>query len=207
MQYGRLLDLKGPTVFALDVFTRTRKVVMPSPYIKTAHPKTEIQVDAAAFRRILEAGWWGQVKIHGHRAQIHLPAEPKADCLVYNRHGRLHAKHLEPEIISEFRRIFSLEKSWTVLEAEWLKDENKLFLFDCIKLDGRNLSTLSYEKRYELLPKLYLSPFLTTLPVLRTVEDCMAVLKDTAPHIEGLIFKSRHSIGFPNHSMIRCRKN
>ena len=178
-----------------------------SAFIKTAHPKKEIKVDISAFRRILEEGWWGQCKIHGHRAQIHLSANPAEKCLAFNRHDQLHAKELDTEIITELRRILDLQKGWSAIEAEWLKPEKKLFLFDYIKANDVILATLGYEERYQLLPRAYLSPHIATLAVLRTAEDCMAVIRDPAAHIEGLLFKSRFSQGFSNHSMIRCRKS
>ncbi len=178
----------------------------PSSFIKTAHPKKEVQINAQTFQRILDADWWGQTKIHGHRAQIHLSADSQENCLVYNRHGKLHAKELEGLIIDELRRILAPKKGWTVIEAEWLKNEQKLFLFDCIKLNDELLSTLTYEERYRFLPKLYISPHIVTLPVLRTVEECMAVINNPAAEIEGVIFKSRHTKGYSDHSLIRCRK-
>ena len=177
-----------------------------SRFLRTGHPKKEVRADAQAFRRILDEGWWGQCKIHGHRAQIHISASEKDEVIAYNRHGRLHAKILEPEIVAELRRILAPEKGWTAIEAEWLKPEKKLFLFDYIKKDDKILSSLSYEERYQLLPRLYLSPYVSTLTVLRTVDECLEVMKDPSPHVEGLMFKSRHSKGFSNLSMIRCRK-
>jgi ATP-dependent DNA ligase len=177
-----------------------------SRFLKTGHPEKEIRADVQTFRRILEEGWWGQAKIHGHRAQIHISAAVEDSCLVFNRHGRLHAKLLDPEIVAELRRILSPQSDWSTIEAEWLKSERKLFLFDYIKKDGKVLSSLNYEERYQLLPRLYLSPFVSTLAILRTAEECMEIMKDPSPHIEGLMFKSRHSKGFSDFSMIRCRK-
>lgn len=179
----------------------------PSTFIRTGHPKQEIRADAQVFRSILEEGWWGQCKIHGHRAQIHISPLASEGCFAFNRHGSLHAKMLDDDMVTELRRILGPSKGWTAVEAEWLKPERKLFLFDYIKKDNQTLSHLSYQERYQMLPRLYLSPFVSTLPVLRTVEECMETMKDPDPKIEGLMFKSRHSKGFSNLSMIRCRKS
>ncbi|MBI2601464.1 MAG: hypothetical protein HYW48_00260 [Deltaproteobacteria bacterium] len=177
-----------------------------SAFIKTAQPKKEIREDPLAFRRILDAGWWGQMKIHGHHAQIHLSSNQGEECLVYNRHGKLHARSLDEELSTELRRILHLESGWSAIEAEWLKNEKKLFLFDYIKFNGQVLSSSSYEERYQLLPRLYRSDCIATLPVLRTVEECLQVMKNTEPYIEGLVFKSRCTVGFSSHSIVRCRK-
>lgn len=185
---------------------KRRSMRTPTRFIRTGHPKNEIKPDPTAIRRILDEGWWGQCKVHGHRAQIHISSSEKDQCLVFTRHGTLHAKELEPEIVAELRRILNPEKGWTVVEAEWLKPEKKLFLFDCIRRNGTLLSTLTYEERYQLLPRVYISPYVSTLNVLRTVEDCMNLLKDPSLFVEGLVFKSRHSRGFSDLSMIRCRK-
>lgn len=163
-------------------------------------------MDPLVFRRILDAGWWGQMKVQGHRVQIHISADPKQPCLAFTRLGKLHVRKLDPELEAELRRILTLKHSWSAIEAEWLKDEKKLFIFDYIKFNGEVLSACSYKQRYEMLPRIYQSPHVSTLPVLRTVTECMTVAKDASPHVEGLVFKSIDSIGFANHSMIRCRK-
>ena len=93
-------------------------------------------------------------------------------------------------IVAELRRILRPEDHWTVLDAEWLKPENKLYLFDVLKLNGENLRRLTYEERYKLLPRAYLSPFVQTLPLLTTTEKCMKALSSTEEQVEGLVFKS-----------------
>lgn len=178
----------------------------PSKFIKTGHPRKELLPDPQVFRRILSEGWWGQCKMHGHRAQIHISASPEDGCFAFNRHGNLHARPLEAEMVTELRRILAPQKGWSAIEAEWLKPEKKLFLFDYIKKDDEVLSALNYEERYNLLPRLYLSPFVSTLVVLRSVEECLDMMKNPSPDVEGIVFKSRYSKGFSDLSMIRCRK-
>ncbi len=177
-----------------------------SAYIKTGHPKTEISSDRVSFENILKQGWWGQAKIHGHRAQIHLSADSQEPSLVYNRHGKLHARRLDVEIEDELRRIIPLKLAWSAIEAEWLKNEKKIYIFDFIKMNGRILSTLSYQERYEMIPRIYQSEFVSTLSVLRRGTECLQVFSDPDPKIEGLIFKSSQSIGFSDSALIRCRK-
>ncbi len=177
-----------------------------SRFIKSMHPKSEIAVDPLTIRRILSNGWWGQLKIHGHRAQIHIPADPSAEILVYTRQGKGHAKAMGPLMVSELRRLLTPSKDWSIVEAEWLKGVDRLFLFDYLKKDGESLEKLSYEERWLLLPKEYISPVIETLGILKTAEECLAVFADPSPHIEGLVFKARKSPGFSNHSIIRCRK-
>lgn len=170
------------------------------------HPKTEIRPTPAAVDKMLASGWVGQMKIHGHRAQIHISADPDHDPIVYNRQGRPHKKLLPPELATELRRMFDLTEGWTVIDAEWIKDENKLFLFDLLKLNGESLRPRTYHERWSLLPRLHLSPRVRTLPLLTTRERCMAVLARPEKWVEGLVFKSASSKGFSDTAIVRCRK-
>ncbi|MGE0633759.1 MAG: hypothetical protein AB7O96_15200 [Pseudobdellovibrionaceae bacterium] len=177
-----------------------------SVFIKAMHPKTEISPTVASVEKILKAGWVGQMKVHGHRAQIHLPADPNEEAIAYNRQGRPHKKLLPDEIVQELRRIFQPKEGWTVIDSEWLKPENKLFVFDVLKLDDKLLRTMTYSERWKLLPKLYISPNVQTLPLLSTSAKCMEVLARTEEYIEGLVFKSLNTKGFEDSSIVRCRK-
>jgi ATP-dependent DNA ligase len=197
---------KLPGIFEETVFSPRRGIVSRSVFIKAMHPKTEISPALPSVEKILKAGWIGQTKIHGHRAQIHLSADRNEECIVYNRLGRPHKKLLPEEIAVELHRILDLRTGWTVLDAEWLKPENKLFLFDILKFNDKVLRSLSYKDRYALLPKSYISPFIKTLPLLDTSEKCMKVLKSPEDYIEGLVFKSPLTKGFEDTSIIRCRK-
>jgi ATP-dependent DNA ligase len=169
------------------------------------HPKTEISPTLSSVDKILKAGWIGQMKVHGHRAQIHLSPESD-EIVVYNRQGRAHKMALQKEIENELRRIFDLESGWTVIDAEWLKPEKQLYIFDLLKKDGKLLRSLTYTERYALLPKSYISPYVKTLPWLTTVAKCMAVLESPEDDIEGLVFKSPSTKGFDDTSIVRCRK-
>lgn len=175
-----------------------------SHFIKAMHPKTEISPSRPAIEKILKMGWVGQMKIHGHRAQIHLSLS--GEPLAYNRQGKLHAKLLTKEIVKELRRIFDLTTEWTVIDAEWLKPENKLYIFDILKKDGKPLRALTYEERYKLLPRDYISPHVQTLPLITNLDKCMDVLARPEEYIEGLVFKSMTTKGFSDTSIVRCRK-
>lgn len=177
-----------------------------SLFIKAMHPKTEISPTLTAVEKILKAGWIGQMKVHGHRAQIHISADPADDVVVYNRQGKPHAKLLPPEIIQELRRILDLKIGWTVIDAEWLKPEDKLFIFDILKQDDQVLRRMTYSERWELLPKSYISPYVKTLPLLNTSQKCMEILGSTEDYVEGLVFKSPTTKGFEDTAIVRCRK-
>jgi len=179
---------------------------VPSTFIRAMHPKTEIKPTLASVEKILQAGWVGQPKIHGHRAQIHLSADEVEEPIVYNRQGKPHAVTLPDEIERELRRVFSFKDGWTVIDAEWLKPEGKLFVFDILKRDGKLLRTLSYADRYALLPKSYISPHVKTLPLITTSVKCMQLLEGEDAHVEGLVFKALNAKGFEDTSIIRCRK-
>jgi hypothetical protein len=183
-----------------------RRVEMaPSAFLRPMHPKTEIRPDRAAIEHVLARGWVGQLKIHGHRAQIHVSADPDVAPLAYNRHGALHKKLLPDPIIRELRRLFQPAKGWNVIDTEWLKPEGKLFVFDLVKREGELLSRLTYPERWALLPRAYISPAISTLPLLRELDKCLEVLKAPGPHVEGLVFKSGTTRGFEDTSIVRCR--
>lgn len=177
-----------------------------SVFIKAMHPKTEISPTLPAVSKILKAGWVGQMKIHGHRAQIHISSDPKENVIAYNRQGQQHKMLVPDKMAKELRRIFAPEEGWTVIDAEWLKPEGKLFVFDILKKDDKLLRRLSYGERYALLPRSYISPHVKTLPLLQTPEKCMDVLATSEEHIEGLVFKSLTTKGFADTAIVRCRK-
>ncbi len=176
-------------------------------FIKTAQPKTSIQVDETLFATILSTGWCAQTKIHGHRAQIHHTADKTQRPFVYNRHAQQHARLLDQELEDELRRILPLQAGWTAIEGEWIKDEKRFFLFDVVKWNDVPLTRVPYKERFALLPRVYASKWIDTLPLLHTLTDCRSVLADPNPYIEGLVFKSLHALGFRNSTMIRCRRN
>lgn len=189
-----------------------RKKRMPSSlFIRPMHPKVEIRPTADAIQKILSAGWVGQLKIHGHRAQIHIPSDEDHEIIAYNRQGKIHRKEIPPEIISELRRIFAPQERWNVIDAEWIKAEDRLYVFDLIKLEGKLLSRLAFLERSKLLARNCISPSIKFLGVLTTVEQCMKVLdrsgknEKSEKYIEGLVFKSP-SPGFEDSSIIRCRR-
>ena len=204
-QYERAGTLPG--IFEPTLFSPRRRIVARSYFLRPMHPKTEISPTRSSIEKVLKAGWVGQMKIHGHRAQIHLSADSLEEPIAYNRQGKPHKKLLPLEIIKELKRVFDLENGWTVIDAEWIKDENKLYLFDMMKLNSQPLDRLNYEERWKLLPRAYLSPHLQTLPLLTTVEKCMEVLSRPEDYIEGLVFKSINTRGFKDTSIVRCRKN
>jgi ATP-dependent DNA ligase len=175
-------------------------------FIKPMHPKTEIGPVPRAIAAVLKAGWAGQAKVLGHRAQIHLSADPRESVVAYNRHGRPHKKILPPKMAEELKRIFPLTRGWTVVDGEWLKTKNRLFIFDVMKLNDKSLRSLSYAERYQFLPRLYISPHVRTLPLLMSVPKCMEVLASSDEDIEGLVFKSLRARGFEDSSIIRCRR-
>ena len=107
-------------------------MVLPSRFIKPIHPKTQIAPEAAAIRKVITAGWWGQPKVHGHRAQIHVPADDQP-CLVYNRQGQLHREVLSASLEAELKRVLRPSQDWNTIDAEWLKPKNKIFVFDFLK--------------------------------------------------------------------------
>lgn len=185
----------------------TRRVIMASMFIKAMHPKTAIRPDSVAIERILRAGWVGQLKIHGHRAQIHIPSDSDEIPIAYNRQGQKHRQELTGSMRKELLRLFRPSKGWNVIDAEWLKKEKKLFVFDFLKLDGEVLRSRTFPERWSLLPRHFLSPHVAVLPLLKDLPSCIKALESKREYIEGIVFKSTTSTGFSDTSIIRCRKS
>jgi len=202
---GAGLAQSSASVLARSIFSR-RAVSMASTYIRSMHPKTAIRPERSAIERILRSGWVAQLKIHGHRAQIHIPADKAKKMLVYTRQGTVHKQKLSPEMVSELHRLFLPRKDWNVIDAEWLKPEDKLFVFDFIKKEGELLSQFTFPERWRMLPREFISPRITVLPLIKNVEQCLEILSQEKPHAEGLVFKSRSRAGFSDTSIIRCRR-
>lgn len=195
-----------PSVFESTILSGGRKTLSGPKHIRPIHPKTEIAPTRDAILKILERGWWGQVKIHGHRAQIHIPRDEHEDLVIFNRQGQPHKKVLPPDVTAEVRRIFSPESGWNALDAEWLKADDRLFVFDLLKQDDQNLDAMTYAERFALLPRAFISPKIVILPALKTIDQCLAVLNDPTPHVEGLIFRAPATRGFVDSGIVRCRK-
>ncbi|HTL11907.1 MAG TPA: RNA ligase family protein [Bdellovibrionota bacterium] len=177
---------------------------MPSRYIRAPHPKTEISPTPVAIQKVLALGWVAQLKIHGHRVQLHIPPGD-GEILAYNRQGQLHKKLLPDSMISEIRRVLSPTDGWNVVEGEWLKPKDRIYFFDFLKQEGESLERLSFQERWKKLPRSYLSPHLQTLPLITSLDKCLDVFSKDDEEIEGLVFKSPRP-GFADTTIVRCRK-
>ena len=175
-------------------------------FIRPMHPKTAILPRPESIQRILALGWVAQLKIHGHRAQVHIPADENQPMVAFNRQGKPHQRALPPQMIKELSRLLRPEKDWNVVDAEWIKPEAKLYLFDFVKREGKLLRELTFPERWKLLPFDYLSPSLMTLSIIRDQQGCLKALASPKAHIEGVVFKSSKTPGFADTSIIRCRK-
>ena len=189
-----------PTIFSPPMTTQSAKFIQPM------HPKTEIKASREIFRKLLDSGWVGQHKIHGHRGQFHISADPDEPIVVFTRHGTLHKRDVSPGMARELRRLFQPDSGWNAIDAEWVKPTGKVFVFDLIKRNGDVLYSRNFKERYEMLPRVYQSEIVSTLPLFYTVEKCMEAYESSAEDIEGLVFKATQTPGFSDTSIIRCRK-
>ena len=166
-------------------------------FIKTYHPKKSILPDRDAIKRILNAGWVTQAKMDGARAQIHIL---DGKVINYTRRGTLHTSKLSQEIVGQLLELFS---PGDVVEGEWLRSQQTLYLFDMIKTEGTVLKQLNYFDRYNKLPRCY-GP-VSLLPIVTDLDQAMQILD--SDDTEGLVFKSLTSKGFSDTSIVRCRKH
>lgn len=186
------------------IFTRA-VILNESPFIRAPHPKTNLKPDAQVIQRILDRGWAAQLKIHGHRAQIHIPLDKGQKILIYNRQGRLHKLQPSPEMVSELFRLFPPQFDWNVIDAEWVKPLNKIFVFDILKRNGELLQGKSYKERYDMLPRIYRSDIIETLPLFYNASRALERVESAPDYVEGLVLRSLETKGFHDTSLIRCR--
>ena len=164
--------------------------MLPSRFITPIHPKTSIRPQYDAIDRIIKMGWVGQYKIHGHRAQIHIPPHGlDEDALAFNRHGQIHKKKIPAEIQDELFRLFRGDH-WNVIDCEWLKGSGKIFVFDILKWGGKTLFHMSYEERYAMLPRVYHSDHCETLAIFTSAKKCMEMVENAPDYVEGLVLRS-----------------
>lgn len=183
-----------------------RRIVKPPFFITCQHPKATTSPDRESIKRLLAMGFAGQRKVHGHRAQLHVSAT--GELVAFTRQGTRHTAALPAATVEHLATNYRPKTGWTVLDAEWQKQESKIYLFDLIKLGTKSLQTLNYEQRYaELRGQFVIGPGLAFLVLLRDVAACEAVLADGSPYTEGLVFRELRAPGFHDTSIIRCRKS
>ena len=179
---------------------------MSPRFIRAMHPKREVQPKPETLQRLLGLGWVGQTKIHGHRCQLHISSKTEEPIVAYTRIGKHHTRPLTPAMEKEVRRLFTPKRGWNVIDAEWYKPEDKLYVFDFLKKEDKILKLLTFPERFKLLPREYISPRVMTLPLLKDEVSCLKVLSSPRKDVEGLVFKSMARKGFADTSIIRCRK-
>lgn len=182
---------------------KAKKVPM---FIEPQHPKGELPATQESVEKYIRWGWWGQKKINGYRCQIHICNKGKVSY--FTRQGSLHTRKV-PEILTEqLVRHLTPEKGFNVLDAEWQRQQESIYLFDVLQLEGQLLSALTYAERYQKLRKelFFIEPNIKFLPVYKSVRQCMQVLNKDEEWVEGLVFKLPHNRGWKNDAIQRCRK-
>jgi ATP-dependent DNA ligase len=182
-----------------------RQKMNSTSFIQPQHPKSNLIFDKSVIKDLLEKSWIGQTKINGHRIQLHIS---KNEIVCYTRQGTIHTKKLDKKMIEAIDSYRPAKKNvWTVLDGEWLKSQDKIFLFDILKHENETLQFSTYKDRYKLLKSIYVfCPEITLLRNLKTVDACMKVMKDDKEEHEGLVFKSTTTKGWPDTAIVRCLK-
>lgn len=180
---------------------------MNSKFIKCQSPGGSVLPRADTIGRILSSGWVAQKKMDGARTQVHISSSGIID--VYTRHGSLHTKDMPDNIKQLLRQHFSSKIGWNVLDCEWLRHQDKLYIFDIMKWGDVSFHTLTYEERYKILSShAIITPEVSILPLYTSIDKCLAVLQEAMDDkfLEGLVFKAYTSTGWSDTGMVRCRK-
>ena len=171
-------------------------------FLRPQHPKGMLAPRLDAVERMIAAGLYGQRKVHGHRAQIHI--EPDGNVVAFTRQGHLHTSAL-PEKVVAFLATCA-DSAPIVLDGEWQKHEGRIYLFDVLATQGRVLDREGHADRFARIA-VFESPWTPALPCLRTAADCWAILTDSDPMTEGLVFRNPATPGFADTAIVRCRKS
>jgi len=173
-------------------------------FLNPQHPKSNMRPDPEMMKMLLGLGWAGQAKINGARTQIHISCQ--SDFRVFTRQGSPHTVEFPAHVAEVLKARWTPTKDWTVLDAEWERFAPgvNVHLFDILKLEGVLLQDKTYKERHGLLVA---PPSLETafrvLPLLLTLEACQEALEQ---EVEGLVFKSLNSLGWPNTAIVRMLK-
>jgi ATP-dependent DNA ligase len=173
-------------------------------FIQSQHPKNGITPEAEHIRGFLELNWIGQAKMNGHRLQIHI--SPKGQMTCFTRQGNLHTKKLSTELEASFLQ-YADKDGILVLDCEWIKSLDQVWLFDVLKYQGRTMMFSSYKERYGILKSIYaIAANIKLSRVLKKEKDCLKVLADPNEIIEGLVLKAWETKGWPDTAIVRCLK-
>lgn len=192
------------TMFDFKSLIITRRHMKPNGFIVCQHPNHAIAPKREAIERVLKLGWAGQEKMNGHRLQIHI--SPSGEITAYTRHGRIHTQKLSSELKFSFQS-YATNDGYICLEGEWLKSENQVYLFDILRHESDTLLFQTYAERYKLLKSIFqISPHVKLLKTYKKVDDCLRILENQDAKVEGLVFKSLDTKGWPDTAIVRCLK-
>jgi ATP-dependent DNA ligase len=175
-------------------------------FIEPQHPKGELPPKKEDISNLIRWGWWGQKKVNGYRCQIHISSE--GEVKYFTRQGTAHTRTIPETIKEQLTRHLTPSHGYNVLDAEWQRQQEKIYLFDVLKLEDKLLDRQTFEERHQILRKdlFFIEPNINFLPVYKSVHQCMQVLAKNEDWIEGLVFKLPGNKGWKNDAIIRCRK-
>lgn len=175
-------------------------------FVPPQQAKKKIKWTAEVIRRLYALGWISHATTVGKRAQIHVP---RLDCIqCFTTTGHLHAKQPPEKVDEALHEWFGPPQGClaSILDCEWNAADSKLFIFDAIKLDGKSLRDLTFEQRHALLFRDFIHPNIKVLPIIKSPTQAIKVLQGADPTIQGLIFRSSISTGWPASGILRCPK-
>ena len=175
-------------------------------FLQAQHPKSSVEPTRTSVEKMLGAGYLAQRKVNGHRAQIHISADGR--LVAFTRSGTKHTRNFTQATTEHLVTNFKPDKGWTILDAEWQKQEDKVYLFDLLQVGSELFSNKSFEERYTMLRDQFtIGPGVGFLVLLKDVASCLSMLGDPSPFTEGLVWRLVKSPGFHDSSILRCRKS
>ena len=174
-------------------------------FIDPQHPKAETPPNEEDIADLIRWGWWGQKKVDGYRCQIHITA--KGEITYYTRQGNIHTRAVPAILTEQLLRHLKPAVGVSVFESEWQRQQEKIYLFDVLKLEDKLLEKKNFAERHQILRKdlFFIEPNIEFLPIYKSVRQCMQILKKDEEWIEGLVFKLPHNPGWQNDAIQRCR--
>lgn len=172
-------------------------------FIPAQHPEnSNLTADEEAFQRFLNLGWAAQIKMNGYRLQAHVGG---GELVAYTRDGIEHTRKLPKAITTSYLSLGT--QSLNIFDSEWVSPLGQAFVFDILVHEGTLLNEMSYADRYAILADVFTpTDTMHLLPLITSAKAAMKVMQTDEPYVEGLVFKRLDRKGWPNTSIVRCRK-
>lgn len=127
--------------------------------------------DPALVRRLVESGWVGQPWRGYARVAIAVDSGGMIQCV--SAEGRDNLNALDFDARAMLRKVFRPSEGRNVYFAlRGRRPGDTIWLMDCLRHEGKDNTTLSFDQRWALIPRAFISPKLKLATPLRSSASC-----------------------------------